>query len=111
MPPWLEGNVPRMQQKIAGPRQTVKWLIALCLLLMLVSAVVQAVHSHPTLTANELKDCPFCQVATATTIAVLVVLLYAVRLQRTAFVADCEEAQAIAPFDTFNLFSRPPPTA
>ena len=103
--------MPRLQEKIARSRQSVKWLIALCLLLMLVSAVVQAVHSHPDLTDNDLKDCPFCQVATAGAIAVLVVLLYTVRLQRRAFIVDCEDAQAIAPFDTFNLFSRPPPLA
>ena len=88
-----------------------KWLIALCLLLMLVSAVVQAVHSHPTLTDNELKECPFCQVATAGAIALIVVLLYTVRFRATSFTIDFEDAEAIVPIDTFDLFSRPPPLA
>ena len=104
--------MPRLQRKIAGgPCHVVKWLVALCLLLMLVSAVAQAVHTHPTLTDNELKDCPFCQVATASAFAVLVVFLYILRLRTTTFIVDCEDAEAIAPFDTFNLFCRPPPLA
>ena len=87
-----------------------KWLISLCLLLILMSALVQVLHVHAAGSNDEIKDCAFCQVATATVVALLVVLLYFV-LGTTAFVAFAQPAQVKTVFRSFTLFSRPPPTA
>jgi hypothetical protein len=99
---WVRAN-------LANRPIAVKWLIAFCLLLVLLSTAVQALHIDSRAT-EDLKDCPFCQVATATVIAILVVLLYTV--YRTAvFITLSEDTEAIASFDVFTLFSRPPPLA
>lgn len=101
--------VRQIRANLANRPTAVKWLIAFCLLLVLLSTAVQALHID-TRSTDELKDCPFCQVATATAIAILVVLLYTV--YRTAvFITLSEDTEAIASFDVFTLFSRPPPLA
>jgi DNA-binding helix-hairpin-helix protein with protein kinase domain len=98
-----------LRANLANRPTAVQWLIAFCLLLVLLSTAVQALHIDSRAT-EDLKDCPFCQVATATAIAILVVLLYAV--YRTAvFINLSEDTEAIASFDIFTLFSRPPPLA
>jgi hypothetical protein len=99
----------QIRANLANRPSGIKWLIVFCLLLVLLSTAVQALHID-TRANDELKDCPFCQVATATAIAILVVLLYAV--SRTfVFITISEETEAIAPFDVCTLFSRPPPLA
>ena len=101
--------VKQIRANLAHRPTAVKWLIAFCLLLVLLSTAVQALHID-TRATEDLKDCPFCQVATATVIAILVVLLYTV--YRTAvFITLSEDTEAIASFDVFTLFSRPPPLA
>jgi len=98
------------RSNFAQSSRAMKWLIALCLLLVLLSVAVQAFHIHPDGSNDELKNCPFCHVATATALAVLVVFFLAVQ-RATSFVACSEDADAIASFDVFTLFSRPPPLA
>jgi hypothetical protein len=101
--------VRQIRANLANRPSAIKWLIVFCLLLVLLSTAVQALHIDSRAT-EDLKDCPFCQVATATAIAILVVLLYAV--YRTAvFITVSEDTEAIAPFDLSTLFSRPPPLA
>jgi len=87
-----------------------KWLITVCLLLILISAVVQAIHIHPIGSAAELKDCPFCQVATTTAVAILILLLFCV-LGTTAFITFAPDAECKPVLCSSNLFSRPPPAA
>lgn len=98
------------QTYFANSSRTMKWLIAVCLLLILVSAFIQAVHIHPAGSTDELKDCPFCQVASAAVLAVMVVLLYFI-LGTTAFVTFAEEPEAKQVFRSATLYSRPPPLA
>jgi hypothetical protein len=87
-----------------------KWLFLLCLLLIVMSAFVQAVHMHHPGATDEIKDCPFCQIATATIVVALVVLLYFVE-GTAAFVAFAEQTEAKTVFRCLTLFSRPPPLA
>jgi hypothetical protein len=102
-------TVRQIRANLVNRPTAIKWLIGFCLLLVLLSTAVQALHVDSRAT-EDLKDCPFCQVATATTIAILVVLLYAV-YRTVVFITLSEDAEAIAPFDVCTLFSRPPPLA
>jgi hypothetical protein len=101
--------VRQFRANLANRPRAVKCLIAFCLLLVLLSTAVQALHIDSRGT-DDLKDCPFCQVATATAIAIVVVLLYTV-YRTVVFITLSEETDAIASFDVFTLFSRPPPLA
>jgi hypothetical protein len=74
------------------------------------SAAVQVLHVHPAGPVNEIKNCPVCQLATATALAILVVSLFFVRRTTTYFAAS-EILVARSVFASFTLFSRPPPTA
>ena len=97
-------------QRFAGCSRFSKCLIFLAILLVLFSAIAQAIHFHPTGTGNEIKNCAVCQLAVATALAILVIALPILRRQLT-FVFCSEQPQAGSIFGCFNLFSRPPPVA
>jgi hypothetical protein len=94
----------------AGSSRTTKCLISVCVLLVFMSAAVQALHLHPAGFANELKNCPVCHLANSTVLAVLIFLLLFVHRTAT-FAPAAEVAGAKTIFCSFALFSRPPPTA
>ena len=96
------------QPYFATSSRASKWLVFLCLILVLVTASVQSMHLHPA--GTETKDCSLCQVATSTIVALLVVLLLVV-VRTIAPLHHSEEADPVAVFASFSLFSRPPPVA
>jgi membrane protein YdbS with pleckstrin-like domain len=97
-------------RKFAGCSRFSKCLIFLTILLVLISAIAQAVHFHRIDSANELKNCAVCQLAAATALAILVIAVQFVRRQQTFAICD-EKPQAGSVVAFFTLFSRPPPVA
>jgi hypothetical protein len=69
---------------------------------------VQAIHIHPVASADDLKDCPFCQVASATTLAIVVLLLFFL-LGAAILITFAAETDSKPVLCSSNLFSRPPP--
>jgi hypothetical protein len=98
------------RRQFANSSRALNWLIGLCLLLILLSALVQAIHIHPVGSADEIKDCPFCQVASATLTAALVLLLLVV-LRTAVFTPFAEDSECKPVLCSTSLFSRPPPAA
>ncbi len=96
------------RQNLAISARATRWLICLCLILVLMTAFVQAMHLHPA--GTETKDCSICQVATSTIVAMLVVL-FLVILRTIAPLHCVEDEDPATTFASFNLFSRPPPSA
>jgi hypothetical protein len=94
----------------ASASQARKWFAVFCLLLVVVSAAVQALHLHPAGPANELKDCAICQVASAIAQAVVLILLFLL-LWTTAPLVHSKYPEPALFLGSFNLFSRPPPIA
>jgi len=94
----------------ASASQARKWFAVFCLLLVVVSAAVQALHLHPAGPANELKDCAICQIASTMAQAAVLILLF-VLLWTTAPLVHHEDPEPVMFMGSFNLFSRPPPIA
>jgi formate hydrogenlyase subunit 4 len=85
-----------------------KWLISLCIGLLLITACIQATHLHPA--GIETRDCSLCQIAASTIISLAVVLLLLV-FWTTAPLHTFEDAAPVTAVASFSLFSRPPPSA
>jgi hypothetical protein len=94
----------------ASTSQARKWFAILCLMLVVASAAVQALHLHPAGPTNELKDCAICQIATTIAQAAVLILLFLL-LWTTAPLVHSEDPEPALFLGSFNLFSRPPPIA
>jgi hypothetical protein len=83
-------------------------VVLLCFLLVGIAIVAQAFHLHPNQLANDAKHCTICQVA-HTSVQVVSVAHVAFGLTTTAFFSFSADADPKSVFDSFSLFSRPPP--
>jgi hypothetical protein len=99
----------KFNQSKFGRLMTVRnCLIAVCLVLIAMSAMVQVLHFHQAGAVNEARHCPICHVAGATMLALVIALLW-FGLSRTAYVALSQTPHLYSAFESFSLFSRPPP--
>jgi hypothetical protein len=99
----------KFNQSKFGRSMTVRnCLIAVCLVLIAMSAMVQVLHFHQAGAVNEARHCPICHVAGATMLALVIALLW-FGLSRTAYVALSQTPHLYSAFESFSLFSRPPP--
>lgn len=99
-----------MKSKQANFAHSRKWLVAVCLLLILMLAVLQALHVHSGNVVNEAKHCPICQVVNSTVVVLLVLLLW-FGLSATVRVNPLATPDPKSALQAFPLFSRPPPLA
>lgn len=83
-------------------------LIAVCLVLVAMSAMVQVLHFHQAGAVNDARHCPICQFAGSIVLALVIVLL-GLGLHRTSYLASSNDSHSNSVFELFPLFSRPPP--
>jgi Protein of unknown function (DUF1275) len=98
------------QRKFAGARATRRWLVAVCILLLAVSAVAQS-HLHPDDSITSPKHCPICQVAHSISIQVAVVSQLHVMFTTTGYLDFAQDHDQLLDLYAAWHFSRPPPHA
>ncbi|MBZ5530234.1 MAG: DUF2607 family protein [Acidobacteriia bacterium] len=99
-----------MRRKLRNFARSLPWkgtVVCACLLLVVMSAAVQALHLHPT-DLDDAKHCSVCQLAHSA-IHVSAPAALTVSAHATAYLHAVGDSEPHSNLTSFALFSRPPP--
>jgi len=96
------------QTNLAHLSSARRWMVLLCVLLLVMVAGAQALHFHSDDLAANGKPCPICQVAHSS-VQVVPVAQLQVTLLAAGYLFSPVSLDRKSPLDSSPLFSRPPP--